>query len=297
MATTTTQDSQDEQQQQQQQPQSGRVPYRTFGNNNNNASAPRLPVPDTVVVPAGTWVTVRTDQLLSSDFNQPGDAFAATLAQPIVANGVVIARRGQTITGRITDAVKAGRVKGTSRLGIEISELGLADGQQLPVRTQLVEFSAGSSKGRDAATVGSVTGVGAAIGGAAAGGFGAGMGAIAGAGASAIGVLLGRGRVTEVPPESIMRFRLLEPVNVDTTRSQQAFQTVQQNDYENGALARRVQVRQQPAYFGGGGWGPYYSPWGWGPGFGWGWGPSVFIGGGRGFYGGGYRGFGGRGRR
>src|SRR5207245_855044 len=41
-------------------------------------------------VPAGAWITVRVNEPLSSDRNQPGDTFTATLAQPLVANGRVI---------------------------------------------------------------------------------------------------------------------------------------------------------------------------------------------------------------
>ncbi len=274
------------------------------------------PAPGQIIIPAGTWVAVRVDQLLSSDYNHPGDAFGATLVQPIIADGFVVARRGQTVTGRITEAIKAGRVKGTSRLGVEIVELGIVDGQNVPVRTQLVEFSAGTSHGNDAAIIGTTTGAGAAIGAAAGGGFGAGMGAIAGAGASTIGVLLGRGRNTEVPPESIMRFRLAEPVTVNTERAQHAFQPVQQEDYEGrgGMMQQRPTMARRPQqYYGGGGYyggSPYfYNPYVWGPGwgygYGYGWGPSysLYFGGGRGFYGGrGYYGGGGyrggfRGRR
>jgi hypothetical protein len=278
--------------------QQGRMPRPRPQRQQAPAPAAR-PAPDQIVIPAGTWITVRVDQLLSSEYNHPGDAFGATLSQPIIADGYVVARRGQTITGRVTEAIRAGKVKGTSRLGVEISDLALADGQQVPVRSQLVEFSAGTSKGNDTAIIGTTTGVGAAIGAAAGGGFGAGMGAIAGAGASVIGVLLSRGRATEVPPESVMRFRLMEPVTVNTERSQHAFQPVQQNDFDSRPLQSRVQVRQQnPGYWGWGG--PYYySPWMWGPsywgpGWGWGGGYNTFI-----IRGGGWggRGWGGGGRR
>src|SRR5436309_424512 len=72
------------------------------------------PSPPTLTLPAGTWITVRADQPLSSDHNQPGDTFTATLSQPLIANGRVIARRGQTVGGVVATAEKAGRVKGTS---------------------------------------------------------------------------------------------------------------------------------------------------------------------------------------
>ena len=44
----------------------------------------------------GTFVTVRVNQELSSDHNQQGDLFTASLAQPIVVDGIVVAQRGQT---------------------------------------------------------------------------------------------------------------------------------------------------------------------------------------------------------
>jgi hypothetical protein len=127
------------------------------------------------------------NQPLSSDHNHPGDTFTATLVQPLVADGVVIARRGQTVAGRVAEARKAGRAKGTSRLGIEITEVSLVDGQQLPVKAQLMERRGDTSVGRDVGAIGVTTGAGAAIGAGVAGPFGAGVGALAGAFVSTIG--------------------------------------------------------------------------------------------------------------
>src|SRR5438477_6119092 len=83
--------------------------------------------PTRITIPAGTWITVRVNEPLSSDHNQPGDAFMATVAQPLVVNGLVVARRGQTVSGMVSEAKKAGRASGTSRLGLELTEIGLAD--------------------------------------------------------------------------------------------------------------------------------------------------------------------------
>jgi len=231
-----------------------------------------------LVVPAGTYVTVRVDQHLSSDHNQPGDTFNGTLVQPIIVNGFVVARRGQMLGGRVAEATKAGRTSGQSRLGVELTELGLVDGQQLPIRTQLMEYSGGSSKGRDAAAIGTTTGAGAAIGAAAAGGVGAAAGAGAGAVASTIGVLLTRGRATEIFPESTLTFRTVEPVTIYTERSAQAFQPVQQGDYPAQSQLQ-TRPRVQPRY---GVYAPYpypypyYAPYPY-----YGYGPRVSI-----FYGG-----------
>ena len=241
-----------------------------------------------LVLPAGTWIKVRVDQPLSSNRNQPGDAFTATLSQPLIVDGLVVARSGQTIAGRVAEAEKAGRVKGGSRLGLELTEISLADGHQLPVRTELIAYAGGASKGRDATAIGTTTGAGAAIGAAAGGGFGSGMGAIAGAAASTIGVLVTRGRATKVYPESVLTFRTVEPLYISTRYSGQAFQPVRQEDYERTLQQRRdgppPSLRPWAPYFGG-----YYYPYS--PFF---YGPRTFFRTGPRFYSG--RGFSRRGR-
>lgn len=248
--------------------------------------APAEP-PTQVTLPAGAWIKLRVDQPLSSDHSMAGEGFTATLTQPVVADGLVVARRGQTIAGRVTDAVKAGRAKGTSRLGIEFTELSLVDGRQLPIRTQLIQYQGGTSKGRDATAIATTTGVGAAIGAAADGGFGAGMGAIAGAVASTIGVLVTRGHATVIDPETELTLRLEQPVVINISGTQSAaFHSVQQSDYERTALVKRPAPVVAPAYppYWGGGWGGWGPGW-YGPGY---FGPSVVVY--RGYYGGGWHG-------
>ena len=276
-----------------------------FGQPKSAASAnatPSAPAPSQLIIPAGTWIKIRVDQPLSSDRNIAGDTFAATLSQPVVADGFVVARRGQTIEGRVSESIKAGKAKGTSRLGVELITMSLVDGRQMPVRTQLMEYAGGTSVGRDATAVGTATGTGAAIGAAAGGGVGAAIGAAVGAAGSGIGVLTTRGRATEIYPEAEITFRTMEPITINTDRATQAFTPVRQEDFAPRLQQRgpTTIVRNGPTmypYFYGGGYGGY---WGnnWGPGFGWG--PSFNFYSGPRFYGRGgfYGGRGGfRGRR
>ncbi len=245
-------------------------------------------LPPELVLPSGTLVMVRLTDPLSSDHNRVGDEFTAVLDQPLVAQGWVVARRGQTVVGRVAVAQKAGRVQGVSQLGVELSELTVVDGRQIPVQSEMVQSSAGTSKARDAAGVGTTTGLGAAIGAAAGGGEGAAIGAAAGVVAGIAGVLSTRGRATELYPETVLTFRLQNPVTVETQQAQQAFRPVSQTDY-SGASANRnaprmyrpVEAYPPPYYY----YPPYpyygYGYYGYGPSFFWG--PRVIIGG-RGFY-------------
>jgi|RhiMetdeSRZDD1v2_1073273.scaffolds.fasta_scaffold23654_2 hypothetical protein len=237
-----------------------------------------VPPSSTLTLPAGTWISVRADQPLSSDHNQLGDRFTATLSQPLIADGFVVARRGQTVGGIVAAAEKAGRVKGTSRLGLELTELGLVDGRQIQIRTSLMQSGGGTSIGRDVGAIGTTTAIGASIGAVADGGFGAGIGAMAGAAASAIGVLVTRGRPTIVNPEDVLTFRLEAPLTISIDSREDAFQPVRQDDYEQRVFYRQPTAPAAPPYpyYGG-----YYPPYFYGPSF-------YFYSGPRYFYRGGY---------
>ena len=190
------------------------------------AIAPKL------IIPPGKFITVRVNQPLSTDHNQVGDFFTATLAEPIVVDGIVVAQRGQTVSGRVSEVDKGGRVSGVSKLGIELTQLTAVDGQQLPIQTQLVGRSGRSTEGRDAAAIGGTTALGAAIGAAADWGRGAAIGAGAGAAAGVAGVLLTRGAPAVVYPETLLSFRIESPVVVSTERAPEAFRLVNPNEYQ-----------------------------------------------------------------
>ncbi|HTP85558.1 MAG TPA: hypothetical protein VMJ34_01360 [Bryobacteraceae bacterium] len=270
--------------------------WTRFGGTQQQPPPPRKPMPASITLPAGTWVSFRVNQPISSDHSQQGDAFMGTLAEPLVSNGIVIARRGQTVEGRVTLAQKAGRVSGTSKLGVEITEIGIADGQQINVHTQMVERRGDTSYGRDATAIGATTATGAIIGAGVNDGVGAGVGAAAGLVASTVGVLLTRGKPTVLYPEQVLTFRLIDPVTVKADFNNEAFQPVSQQDYERSSL-RAYGPRPAPSLYGGYygyGYGypyPYYGPYYYGAYYPWFWGPSfgVRIYGG-GFYRGGYHG-------
>ena len=256
------------------------------------SDAQQQTVPASLHLSSGTMISVRLNQGLSTNHNKSGDPFTATLEQPVVVNGWVVARRGQTIEGRILNSVKGGRIKGTSKLQIALTRLTLVNGQQLPIQTQLVQASGGTTRGRDASAIGTTTGTGAVIGAIAGAGEGAAIGAGIGAAAGVAGVLLTRGRPTMIPPEALLSFRLETSADISTVQAQAAFRPVTQQDYPQDVLQRRPGRAYPPrppygypgygAYYVGPG---YYGPY-WGPPYGY-WGPGFvfnFRGGHRGYH-------------
>jgi hypothetical protein len=279
----------DQQQQQAQPPQAPQdaPPQNTAPDAQQNGPQDNYTVPDSLTLPTGAILQVRTTGWLSSDGNKTGDNVILTLDQPLVVDGLVVARRGQTVMGRVADAEKAGRVKGVSRLGLSLNQLTLVDGQLVDVKTSLIKATGGTSNGRDALAVGGTTGFGAAVGAAAAGGSGAAIGAGAGFVAGIAGVLLTRGRPTVIPPESLLTFRVEAPITISTIHGQVAFQPVTPQDYgtNNRPRGQRRYVGPYPpppyayAYPYGypypypgvypGLYVGYYGGWGWGRRWGW----------------------------
>jgi hypothetical protein len=254
-------------------------------------------VPAKLTLKAGKFVTVSVNQFLSSDRNQPGDPFSATLAHPLVVDGFLIAQRGQTVAGRVAEAQKAGRVQGVSRLALELTDLTLVDGQQVSIESQLLGRSGPTSVGRDVTAVAGTTALGAAIGGSARGGVGAAIGAGAGAVVGTVGVLLTRGRATVVYPEALLTFRIAAPVIISTERAPQAFRYMDPSDYERPPESQRQPPSPRGAcseygcppppyyysrYYGyyGPAYYPYY-PYYYGPGFSFFYGPRFSYGRGR----------------
>ncbi len=266
------------------------------------ATPPPAP-PAQLTLQRGTYVTVRLNQPLSSDRNQAGDAFTATLVRPVVVGGFVVAEAGQTIGGRVVEAKKAGRVEGVSQLKVQLTDLTLADGQNVPIASQLISRSGPTSVGRDVAGVGATTALGAAVGAGADWGRGAAIGAGAGAVVGLLGVLLTRGHPTIIYPESVLTFRVDAPVTIATDRAPQAFRYVEPEDYNQGGYrasgpmgarppcgpygcgpgqsyaAQPYPYPAYPGYYGPGVYPYYYAPgfsFFYGPRF---WGPRVYFGG------------------
>lgn len=170
--------------------------------------------PTTVTLQSGVNLDVRIGETLSTRRNRPGDNFLATLTGPLVIDGWVIAERGARVEGRVVESDAGGRVKGTARLSVELVRITTADGQRIRIQTEPIDKKASASSGEDAAKIGGGAALGAIIGAIAGGGKGAGIGAGAGGAIGAGDVLLTRGKPAEIPVETRLSFRVINPVEI-----------------------------------------------------------------------------------
>ncbi|HTA44177.1 MAG TPA: hypothetical protein VK789_17130 [Bryobacteraceae bacterium] len=166
------------------------------------------PSPRRVTLPAGMIVPVRLNQALSSERSVTGATFDASLAEPLVVDGLVIAERGSRVAGRIVDAQKSGR------LALELASIFTTDGQKISVSTDPWTKRPDSSPGEDAAKIGGGAALGAIIGAIAGGGKGAAIGAGVGGGVGVGAVAASRGKPANLASETIVRFRLATRVTI-----------------------------------------------------------------------------------
>jgi hypothetical protein len=198
--------------------------------------------PAMVEVPGGTHIPLVIHNAISTRSARPGDPVYFETLFPVMVDGKVVIPAGSYMSGEVTEAKRAGRVKGRAELGIKLTTMILPNAYM--VNLNAMPSSAGTGGGEtvdqegkvngdtdkasDAGTVLKTTAAGAGIGGVAAqsgrgAGIGAGIGAAVGLGA----VLLSRGPDAELPRGStvevvIDRSILLEADKVQFTGPGQA---------------------------------------------------------------------------
>lgn len=179
------------------------------------APPPPPPPPPPLVVPAGTVLTVRINEALSSKTVQTGAAFTGVVMTPITLGGKMAIPQGSDVTGIVSDAKKAGKFKGGASLTLALDSVTV-NGHKYNIVT---EYFAQESKGkgkRTAGMIGGGAGVGAAIGGLAGGGKGAAIGALTGAAAGTAGAAFtGNNRDIELPAESALSFKLDQSLTIN----------------------------------------------------------------------------------
>jgi hypothetical protein len=168
----------------------------------------------TVTIAEGTQIKIRTQTELSTKSTKTGDAFTATLAEPIVIEGKEVAPRGSRVEGRVVNSDPGGRVKGVATLSVRLTQLRVG-GRGVEISTGVIARKAHTTKRKDATEIGIGAGVGAAIGAIAGGGQGAAIGAASGGAAGTGLVLATHGDPAVLPAESVLTFKLTAPVTVE----------------------------------------------------------------------------------
>jgi hypothetical protein len=172
----------------------------------------------TITIPAGQSILVRMIDGVDSSKNHVGDIFHASLETDLTLNGMLVARKGTDVYGRLAEAKEAGHLAGSSELQLELTRM-VIDGRDYPVVSSDYTLQ-GKGRGKNTAEkVGGGAALGAIIGAIAGGGKGAAIGAGVGAGAGGAVQVLTRGQQVKVPSETLLEFRLQQPATVAPVQS------------------------------------------------------------------------------
>jgi len=175
----------------------------------------------TLELPAGTELSVRTEETIDSSKAAEGQTFAADVTKDVLdANGDVVIPRGSNAQIVIRSATKGGRITGASDLVLDLQSVSI-DGRQYQISTTDMSRRGSSGLGankRTAEYTGGGAALGAIIGAIAGGGKGAASGAASGAGAGAVTQIITKGGSIKVPSETVLTFKLDRPLRVVARR-------------------------------------------------------------------------------
>jgi hypothetical protein len=165
-------------------------------------------------VPAGTEVTVRTNESIDARIPSDFRVYTATVDRDVTSH------TGQVVIPRGSQAELILRNADSDNIVLDLESITV-NGERLSVVSspESVPGEGTRKEGVGANTrtgkyVGGGAVIGAIIGAVAGGGKGAAIGAATGAGAGAVGQTVTRGRNVKLPAESLISFRLDRPLNV-----------------------------------------------------------------------------------
>lgn len=154
-------------------------------------------------IPAGTVVTVRLGQTISSASAHNGDNWSGTVHDNVIVNGNTVARRGDPVEGKVVESKASGRLSGTAQIDLQLTSVN-----GIPVVSSTASERGSGHKGRNAKSAGGGAVAGAIIGALAGGGKGAAIGAGAGAAAGTAGAAATGKKDIKFPVETILTFTI-----------------------------------------------------------------------------------------
>jgi hypothetical protein len=164
------------------------------------------PKPTSITVPTGSTVLVRMLDTLDTRQTQAGALFTTSLDSNLVVNGVVVAKKGTTLHGKVTKSTNAGRMTGKSEMQLELIDI-VINGAAHSITTSDFQQKGKSETGATVKKTAVGAGLGAAIGGIAGNaGKGAAIGAVSGVGLAAVK----KGEPITVPSETLLSFTIAQ---------------------------------------------------------------------------------------
>jgi hypothetical protein len=185
------------------------------------APAPPAPRFEEVVLPASSVMGLQVDTPLSSERARIEDRVEARVTRDVLAEGRVAIPAGSRVIGSVTLVERGGKVKQPARLGVRFHTLVMADGREIPLRTEPVYREGESPAGESARKIGGAAIGGAILGAIIGGGKGAVIGGATGAAGGSAVVMAGDRNAATLAPGTVVTVRLSAPATFDVEKHDQ----------------------------------------------------------------------------
>ena len=164
-------------------------------------------------LPSGTEISIRLIDSIDSERNNEGDEFRASLEEPVMVDGMIVAPKGADAQVKLVSEQESGKLTGRAQLSVQLLWFSV-NGRMIPVRSTQVTEGSSSRGARTAKSAAAVGAVGAIIGAIAGGGSGAAIGAGAGAAAGAGSQVFMKGQRVRIPSETVLTFTTLQTIKL-----------------------------------------------------------------------------------
>lgn len=177
---------------------------------------PPPPVPEfeDVTVPSDAVLGLQIERTISSELARVEDRVDARVTRDVRVGDRIAIPAGSNVRGSVTEVDRGGRVKGKARLAIKFHTIVLADGTQLPLKTDAVVREGQSPGGESAAKVGGAAISGAILGAILGGGKGAAIGGAVGAGAGTAAAMTNDRNPATLAAGTTVTVRVQAPITV-----------------------------------------------------------------------------------
>ena len=169
-------------------------------------------------VPSTSVLGLRIETPVSTETARLEDRVDARVMRDVAVDGRTAIPAGTRALGAVTTVERGGKVKERARLGVRFHTLVLADGSQLPVRTDTIVREGESPAGDSARKIGGAAVGGAILGALMGGKKGAIVGSTAGAAGGSAIVMAGDRNPATLPSGAIVTVRLSSPLAVEVEK-------------------------------------------------------------------------------
>jgi hypothetical protein len=185
----------------------------------NRATLAKTVSPTALVIPVGTDLPVRTNEVIDSTKSAEGQTYSASITEDIMDSDGKVAIPSGSSAQLVVRKISTGGVIHSPDVILDLYSVSVDKKRYQVVSSDVKESNRKGfgENARTAETVGGGSALGALVGGIFGGGKGAGVGAATGAAGGLITQVFTRGKQVSVPAETVLRFRLEKTLVLEET--------------------------------------------------------------------------------